>query len=419
MRDLIGNLRRLGWQIRWGSPIEAFGNDLIMGGLCETATRFLGLKTWVRLEPKALVLFLEKTYHIVMRAFLLLLLFLNMSVLPAQAQRRIKIKKPATNSSFVQRVVRWATLRPLTRIQRLRRSVVKIKETVPLPTKFHQFESSGFVIEVEYKGQKKLWGVSAAHYNLEKPALAVPGRLVPISFIAKGSSGLNDAVLFEIPEQYAQYWTPLQLSQDPLQVGQELHSLGFFKNAWHHEKGRIVKEITPHRVITSLQVDPDHTRAGACGGPILNTQDEVVGMHVGSSKRNQIGYMVPVQHIRDLISAYYRQDGSPQPLIFNGHNLGPIHINEHIDRVEVRERGRLIRSRDMYNDEKEIDYNHLEKLLSTQYGDEIIFTIVHHPFSDQAEDPKSYIITVSYDLENGEIVRTSEKDFSPFLLGFH
>ena len=369
---------------------------------------------------KALAPLLEKTYHIVMRAFLLLLLFLNLSVLPAQAQWRVKIKKPATNlSSLLGSVRRRVTLRPLTRTQRLRRSVVKIKETVPLPTKFHQFESSGFVIEIQHQGQKKLWGVSASHYNLEKPALAVPGRVVPISFIAKGSAGLNDVSLFEIPEQYAQYWTPLKLAQEPLQIGQELHSLGFFKNAWHHEKGRIVKEITPHRVITSLEVDPDRSRAGACGGPILNAQNEVVGMHVGSSKRSQIGYMVPVQHIRDVISAYYRQDGSPQPLIFNGHNLGSIHVNEHIDRIDVRERGLLIRTRDMYNEEKEIDYNHLEKLIPTEFGDEVIFTILHRPFSDQAGDSKSYIITLSYDLENGEIFRTSEEDFSPFLLGFH
>ena len=320
--------------------------------------------------------FAQNPYNIGMKVLLCIFLLIGCS---AGANAQVYMQKT--------RAILHAALRKNSSLKELRPSVLRISDTLdPLP-------ASAFVIEVPYKGQKKRWGVSAAHYLFVKPVVSSEQGPVPLRVAAQGSPGSNDIILFELPSSVLSSVKPLSLSVQPVHEGQQLHSLGFFKGSWHHEKNRIVQEVTPLRVVTSLKVNTTAKkllREGACGGPILNNRNEVVGVHVGSSARKQEGYFVPAQHIKDIIIAHYQLNESEKPLLFNGRKISSINVNESIATFLTKRKGQVITQLELYHKEKRVDYNHLETLVppeSRSYIDEVVFLISQYPLSPSIWKP--------------------------------
>lgn len=259
--------------------------------------------------------------------------------------------------------------------------------------------ASSFVIEEEFEGKKQLWGVTAAHiaHLLEPfPALWQQGRLLwPVDFVALGNDGMADVALFPLPDDWPTPVTPLKLAEKEPELGEKTYSFGFFANDFYLVPNREIKEITPNRLVTSLEFTTIH-RGGACGGPILNRRGEVVGLHVGSSDAKKVSFALPAHEIRRLLHAYRNNGRSLQTLTFNGANIGEININESILRVRILTNGRITHDFAALHQEKQIDYAHLETLFPGEQPEEVQIIVNHKPFSEQEENQQEFFFRLSY-----------------------
>lgn len=254
--------------------------------------------------------------------------------------------------------------------------------------------ASAFVIEETYKGKKYMWGVTASHYGFIKPAIQV-GRFnyLPISFLAQGNRNANDVTIFPLPAQLKPHVKPLPLAAQSPNIGETLFSLSFFNKELYYEPGRKLLEKTSLRMVTSLKIDPEILREGACGAALLNQQGEVVGMHVGSSRSRSIGFVIPVEQIYLLLQEYHQPGSAQTSVLLHGRELFKLAINEGIIRVHARKNGQVIRTRFSYHHEKDLDYNHLENFIDLSEADEIGLSIERTNFSNKNQMQESYYLT--------------------------
>ena len=89
-------------------------------------------------------------------------------------------------------------------------------------------------------------------------------------------------------------------------------------------------------------------RSGLCGGPLLNPQGEVLGIHCGTSLENK-AYAANINIIPYLLQAYY--EGTAEiPLIAKQLFFGNIRIDERIWYIQCTdENGRLLNHENVYD----------------------------------------------------------------------
>ena len=261
-------------------------------------------------------------------------------------------------------------------------------------------KASAFVFEENYKGKTYLWGATASHYNLEEPSLKDPqtGEYIPIKLLAQGHSARNDVSLFAIPPQLKNYFKPLKLAAHAPRKEEKLHSASYFDDAFQIEKNRVVADILPTRILTSLVIKDQRAREGSCGGPILNKKGQIVGMHVGSSSQEKVGFIVPVEHIYELLHAYHNNGQAWRPFYFNGRKIGDININEYVRYIEVWQGNEILQTFTTFPVRAYLDYNHLEKFVDASHADKIIFIIEREPFSMLEKDQHTRQFKITYDL---------------------
>lgn len=283
---------------------------------------------------------------------------------------------------------------------RVKSAVFTLKERDGL-TRWIGVTASAFAIEEIYQGKRYVWGITAAHYGFERPAVKKSFlNYQPITIVTRGNSSASDVLLFELPEYLAAKVTPLPLAEHPAELGEELYSVGIFDKEFQYEPNRIVQEVSPFRMITSLTVDPEIFREGACGGPLLNSAGEVVGVHVGSSPAQQIGYAVPLTQIRQALTALHEHGHAESPLLFQGQEIYRLNIDEGISRIQFFEQDKLVYSFSTFHHEKEIDYEHLEKFLPLAHADLMVLTIEKESLTTNALD-KPTTFRLYYHLTNG------------------
>lgn len=298
----------------------------------------------------------------------------------------------------------------------LSKSVLLLQELQPVPGYLPALiQASAFVIEDSHNGKKQLWGVTASHYRFAKPQVThlQSNRRLRTQIYAQGGGGVNDIAIFPIPYTLKDKVVPLKLAEHGPQLGDEVHSVGFFADEIHHETGRTVQSVAPHRVLTSLNVANPGDRIGACGGPILNARNEVVGVHVSSSKEYQTGGVVPVEHIRQLLSAYHNHTALEQPIYFNGVRLGQLGINEFISEISLYNGVSRVRKVPLLHHNKNVDYDHLEKLVNPAQGTQIILVIQQQPLLPLVHGHTPHAFLLSYDLRTGEIEKVQNDEFIP------
>ena len=343
-----------------------------------------------------------------MEKLFLFLIFLFATFCPGHAQwqkRTLHGLKKVSTQTLASRTL--ATQRAINQALRNKTNIL-LKSTFPLKlsedgaSTFSSWEyphASAFVFEEKYNGKTYLWGVTATHYYLEEPSLEDPqtGKEIPIQLLAQGHRGRNDVSLFAIPSSLQKQFTPLKLAAHSPKEGEKLFSAGYFEDGFHVEKNRIVKAILPNCILTSLVVKDRQAREGACGGPVLNKKGEIVGMHVGSSQK-QIGFVVPVEHIYELLQAYHNNGKSLRPLYFNGRQIGNLNINEHLHSIEVWKGNKKIQDFFSYPYRAHIEYDHLENLVDASSADRLVFIIERTPFSMLEKDQHTYQFKITYDL---------------------
>lgn len=291
----------------------------------------------------------------------------------------------------------------------IRATVLPLRETVSeFAGLAEPFTATSFVIEEEFEGKKQLWGVTAAH--IARLMSAYPAVWLedyapfPVEFAAIGNAGMLDLALFQLPEDWPHDIPALKLSGETPKPGEKTYSFGFFNNDFFLVPHREIKEVTPNRLITSLEFNTTE-RGGACGGPILNQQGEVVGVHIGSSDSKQISFAVPAAEIRRMLQAYHNKGQSVQPLLFNGQKIGDLNVNESIARIRTVTDGYITGDFVTYHQEKDVDYAHLETLSPDADPDEVHIFISHQMFSYTDKTEKDFFIQLTYNVASGKTTR--------------
>lgn len=292
----------------------------------------------------------------------------------------------------------------------IRSSVFPIQQQVPEVFKIEEpFTATSFVIEEEYQGEKYLWGVTAAHIVNSMPKNTamlvdewVGGFPAYFDFAISGSVGMVDIALFPIPEEIALLVKPLKLASQPVKVGETLRSFGFFNKGFHRVDNRTVTEVTPGRIITTLEFDTPH-RGGACGGPVLNSRNQVVGTHCGSSDGQQISFVVPAEQIAQLLRAYRQGGKETKEMFFDGLNLGEINVDEYLAKADVFSEAGEWMEYPLAKSARLIDYKNLATLPFIQKDTQkITFTLLK-------EDPFSLAplrkVKITVDLQNRTVTK--------------
>lgn len=275
----------------------------------------------------------------------------------------------------------------------------------------NNLRASGFVISENYQGKTYLWGVSAAHYHFETPALEETprGRAKNVKVSAQGNDQTSDLVLFPIPEKVAHLFTPLTLATELPQRGDVLHSIGFFQNKFQHEVGRTVYEVNPYSMTTKIATNPmelHYRRIGACGGPILNDKNEVVGVHTGSSSGASVGYAIPVTQLHRLLNAYHTgQDKTPIKIAQE--TVGMLDVTENLEYIEVWHHNQL---KIVLPFRKGINYDDLDTFLYPATMDKVRLIVRKTPLTNKG---KTHRFILTYNFANQQMTYEQKDSYLP------
>lgn len=210
------------------------------------------------------------------------------------------------------------------------------------------FMASGFIIEENYQGERFLWGVTAKHITdlLEPSFNAVfMGKEKPFSVPAEvvftGSQFGIDLALLKLKFPPNTDIQALPLGQNPL-PGEKMHSFGYAQGLGTYTQNQSVFFTGANRIFFSFEFAAHFPRAGLCGSPLLNSQEEVTGIHCASRADHSTCLAVPVQHLKMLLAAYRgNQRAATRELILNGKKLGEIQVNQAIFGMYVYQGGQL------------------------------------------------------------------------------
>lgn len=282
----------------------------------------------------------------------------------------------------------------------------------PTMTKYAPFPASAFFIEEMFGGRKHIWGVTAAHVaDIMGPQasvyLTLPEGITleyPVKFTVKGNAGMADIALFPVEGELAGLVRPIPLAPTPPGPQEKLRSYGYFDEAFHIIRNRAVLANTPGRLVTSFEFGAAD-RAGACGGPVLNESNELVGVHCGSSESKSQSYAVPVAHVKDLLHAARHGGYRLRPLVINGQTVGQINVDEYIQSFNVKKNGASLRQLQPWRQEALVDYDHLETLLPLKGADEVEILLVKGGTVETGADAHAVKTLISIDLNTGEVTR--------------
>lgn len=271
--------------------------------------------------------------------------------------------------------------------------------------------ASAFVIAENYQGKTYLWGVSAAHYHFVNPALEETpnGHSKNITIAAKGNDKSSDIFLFPIPDKWADRVKPLALAEDLPKPGEILHSIGFFQNRFQYEANRMVYEISPYSMTTKIADFPKelhYRRVGACGGPILNAKNEVVGVHNGSSSGASVGYAVPVTQLRRLLNAYHTGQDK-KPIIIEKTQVGTLDVTENLEYIEIWHKNKL---QHVIPFSKGTNYDNLDAYSFPNSMDKIRLVLRRTPLSNKG---KEHRFVLTYDFTTKQLTYEQNDKYWP------
>lgn len=265
--------------------------------------------------------------------------------------------------------------------------------------------ATGFVIEERFNGKSFLWGVTAAHlidaYEAPFMMFMIDGQ--PMGFnaatVVKGHRDGADIALLLLPPQAAEWVKPLSISRKTPKTGEKTFSIGYAAGVFKQVQNRELLETNPFRLVTSYEMR--HTpRRGYCGSPLLNAQNEVIGVHCGSDLQEHhaawrsdfkklkmpapdVSLAVPVQHISDLLAQYRLGQYRGIPLKAGNIFIGALLPHQHIMQVAVIKNNRLEQA---VNGGPFVDPTRLERFLTTAGADGLLVTVY-----DPAEQEKQII----------------------------
>ncbi len=263
--------------------------------------------------------------------------------------QRFKTARSISNvlSSSVERTVAAATKRADIRL-----SVARLDHAVLLDYPMNKRpHSSAFLFHTTYKGRQEIWAATAGH-------VAMPGEKLLLTFyngkkaipvlatVAQvGPALLSDASLLKLPAALPDGLQPMALASQ-IDPAQPLTTWGYASNKLYHIEDLTFEKDNTRFIRTDFP--PEQTkRAGLCGGPLVNPQGEVVGIHCGSSPEDK-SYAANINIIPYLLQAYY-EGTADIPLVAKNIVFGSIHLNERIVYLQTTdEYGKILNEEVIY-----------------------------------------------------------------------
>lgn len=207
---------------------------------------------------------------------------------------------------------------------------------------------SGAVFKTTYHGQEEIFGVVAAHAlstTMSSPLgqtftarVYTPQgwKSVPAQVVQYSAPSMLDMVLVKFRPEDEKLFEPLSLSLQRPEAGETLQTQGFALGKAVFIPNRTVVESSQMLLLTRMPFNEG--RNGLCGSPVTNEQNELVGIHTGSSKglANDVGYAVPAAFLPLLVRAYH-QPGREEvfPLVLDGRVVLQLKVDEYISEVRL------------------------------------------------------------------------------------
>lgn len=264
--------------------------------------------------------------------------------------------------------------------QRVQSAVENKVLRIPQPWQYSVFQlvpadkiltnASGFVVETVYQGKKEIFGFISSHITRAdlRPGdkfevifhIGLKSFSVPAEVLLRGNHFRLDATLVRLKptEEFLKYVKPLKLNETGVAAYESLFSAGYAHSGQSVSPNRIVKAVTPTMITTSYTLQR-HKRAGFCGSPLLNAQNEVVGIHCGSlteenatmfspnilpknqriwpikTYEQRVSLAVPSLLLGDLIRAYHQGGSFKRPVLWNGKTVAQLDIDESIEEIQL------------------------------------------------------------------------------------
>lgn len=210
---------------------------------------------------------------------------------------------------------------------------------------------SGGIFETVYNGQKEIYGFIVTHALTDSPAsteyslhrfftLEVTDKQgvwhrIPAEVVQVSPVNTLDVSLVRFLPEHEPLLTPLVISNTMPQVGETVQSQGFCQHTEGYLPHRRVLENAPFSLRATLAWP--HFRNGFCGGAVVNTNHELVGVHTGSvpgpTEQEDIGYATHAYFLNILVDAYHNGGEAFIPLILNGHKIVDLAVDEGIEWV--------------------------------------------------------------------------------------
>lgn len=264
----------------------------------------------------------------------------------AHAQK-FKWAQAPLNSARLSRTVLNATKRPDIRL-----SVARLDHAILLDTPMNKRpHATAFLFTTTYQGAQVTWAATAGHnaqlgeklrltfYNGKKE-IPVDGTLVQ-----QGPALLSDVALIKLDSPSLPDLRPLQLTTQ-IDPNEKLTTWGYASNKLYQVSNLTFEKDNTRFLRTNFPATQTK-RAGLCGGPLLNTQGQALGIHCGTY--DDKSYAASIRIIPYLLQAYY--EGNAQiPIIAKGIDFGSIDLNERIIYIQcMNEHGQLINQEDIYD----------------------------------------------------------------------
>lgn len=265
----------------------------------------------------------------------------------AQKIKGISATRAALSSS-VEHFLATAVKRPDIRL-----SVARLDHSVLMDYPPQQRpHSTAFLFKTTYKGRPEVWAATAGHvaqvgegvhlffYNGKKE-IDVKGKLVQ-----GGPALLSDASLIKIESPLPPELQPFPLAEH-IDPQEPLTTWGYASNKLYHIANLTFEKDNTRFIRTDFPAD-QKKRSGLCGGPLVNPQGEVLGIHCGSSLDDK-AYASNINIIPYLLQAYY--EGTAEiPLIAKNLVFGSIRLDERILYIQCTdERGGVLNREDIYD----------------------------------------------------------------------
>lgn len=209
---------------------------------------------------------------------------------------------------------------------------------------------SGVVFYTYYQGKKEIYGAMVAH-AVPSARAGIPGiarrfeatfflpggesQKIPAEIVAFSPVNMLDLALIKFPAQAEPFLNPYPLGQ--LENEKEVFSLGYNDKGLLPVYNRQVLENLPYSIRTSMPVAESTVRQGLCGSAVLNSRQQLIGIHTGSSvtvnaatRQPVCSFATPARFLNLLVQAYHNGGKAQVPFYIDNKRFIKLNIDEYI-----------------------------------------------------------------------------------------